>query len=532
MTKNKELNNLDYLGVRNAGTIFWNLSSVQLYEHAVRNCEGELSNDGPLVVLTGQHTGRSARDKFVVCDENTQEEVWWGAVNTPYTPDQFDPLFDRLLAYLEGKKLYVQDCFVGADLDYRLPIRVISELAWHNLFARTMFLEASEEEVVNHKAEFTVITVPSFMAEVERDGTRSETFIVVNFTRRLILIGGTTYAGETKKSIFSVMNYLMPLRGVLPMHASVNIGPDGASAIFFGLSGTGKTTLSADPARTLIGDDEHGWSNNGLFNFEGGCYAKVINLSAKQEPEIFETTRTFGTILENVVMDPKTREIDLYDASLTENTRGSYPITQIPNAELSGCAGHPANVVFLTCDAFGVLPPVSKLTNAQAMYHFINGYTAKVAGTEKGVTEPSPTFSPCYGGPFLPLHPRRYAEMLGTKLEEHGVTVWFINTGWTGGPYGVGERIPIHHTRAIVNAALDGKLSRITTVTHEVFGLQMPIECPGVPSDILSPRNTWTDKDAYDQQARTLARQFEENFLKYSDDVTDEVRSAGPVIKD
>ena len=531
MTKSNRQNDLDYLGVRNSGTIFWNLSSTQLYEHAVRNREGELSRDGSLVVLTGQHTGRSARDKFVVCDENTQDKIWWGPVNTPYQPDQFDALFDRLLRSLEGKDLYVQDCFVGANLDYRLPIRVISELAWHNLFARTMFIEATNEEVVNHKAEFTVITVPSFTAEIEQDGTRSETFIMVNFTRRLILIGGTTYAGETKKSIFSVMNYLMPLSGVLPMHASVNIGADGVSAIFFGLSGTGKTTLSADPTRTLIGDDEHGWSDNGLFNFEGGCYAKVINLSSEQEPEIYKTTRTFGTILENVVMDPETREIDLYDGSLTENTRGSYPITQIPNADLSGCAGHPQNVVFLTCDAFGVLPPVSRLTSTQAMYHFINGYTAKVAGTEKGVTEPSPTFSPCYGGPFLPLHPRRYAEMLGEKIEEHGVTVWFINTGWTGGPYGTGKRISIHHTRAIVNAVLDGKLTSVPTSTHAVFGLQVPVDCPGVPSEILDPRNTWTDKGAYDRQARILAQQFKENFSKYSNEVSDVVRAAGPVVE-
>ena len=532
MTANNGPVGLDSHGLRNVGEVFWNLSSAQLYEHAVRNGEGGVCRDGPLVVLTGQHTGRSARDKFVVCDEATKDKVWWGEVNAPYQPAQFDALYERLCGYLEGKNLYVQDCFVGADLDYRLPVRVISELAWHNLFARTMFIEASDEECAVHQPQFTVITVPSFTANPDIDGTRSETFIVVNFSKRMVIIGGTTYAGETKISIFSVMNYLMPFQGVLPMHASANIAPDGTSAIFFGLSGTGKTTLSADPARTLIGDDEHGWSDNGLFNFEGGCYAKVINLSAEQEPEIFETTRTFGTILENVVMNAKTREIDLYDGSLTENTRGSYPITQIPNSELSGCGGHPNNVVFLTCDAFGVLPPVAKLTSTQAMYHFINGYTAKVAGTEKGVTEPVPTFSPCYGGPFLPLHPRRYAEMLGQRIDQHQVAVWFINTGWTGGPYGVGERMSIHHTRAIVNAALDGKLNEVPTTTDPVFGLKVPVECPGVPTEVLDPRNTWNDRQAYDQQARKLAQQFEDNFRKYADDVADAVRTAGPVTAD
>ena len=531
MGTNNKSDSLDYLGIQNSGTVFWNLSSVELCEHALRNNEGKLSIDGSLVVLTGQHTGRSAGDKFVVYDSETKDKVWWGPVNSPYEPEQFEALYSRLLRYVEDRDLYVQDCFVGADPSYRLPIRVVSELAWHNLFARTMFIEANKDETLNHEPQFTVITIPSFSADIKLDGTRSATFIIVNFTRRLIIIGGTTYAGETKKSIFSVMNYLMPMRGVLPMHASANIASDGSSAIFFGLSGTGKTTLSADPNRALIGDDEHGWSDNGLFNFEGGCYAKVINLSSEQEPEIFKTTRTFGTILENVAMDPITREIDLNDGSLTENTRGSYPITQIPNAELSGCASHPQNIIFLTCDAFGVLPPVSKLTSEQAMYHFINGYTAKVAGTEKGVTEPTPTFSPCYGGPFLPLNPSHYAKMLGQKIEEHGVAVWFINTGWTGGPYGVGERISIHHTRAIVNATLNGKLKSVPTVTDEVFGLEIPVECPSVPSEILNPRNTWKDQSAYDQQAQKLASQFEQNFQKYADDVTDAIRAAGPIVR-
>ena len=520
---------LDNHGLRNPGPVHWNLTPAALIEHAIRKSEGLLSSHGPLVVRTGQHTGRSANDKFVVRDENTDHEIWWGKVNVPYEPARFDALFARMVDYLEGKELYVQDCFAGADRDRRLPVRIVSELAWHSAFARNMFLKGSDTERASHVPQFTVINAPGFTADPEVDGTNSGTFIIVNFSAKLVIIGGSSYAGETKKSIFSVMNYLLPLQGVFPMHASANIGPDGSTAIFFGLSGTGKTTLSADAARTLIGDDEHGWSENGVFNFEGGCYAKVINLSAEQEPEIYQTTRTFGTILENVVFNEATREVDLYDSSLTENTRGSYPISQIPNATLTGRGGHPDNIVFLTCDAFGVLPPVARLTSAQAMYHFINGYTAKVAGTERGVTEPVPTFSPCFGGPFLPLHPRRYAELLGSKIDQHGVNVWFINTGWTGGAYGTGQRMAINHTRAIVNAALDGKLDHVPTTNHPVFGLKVPIECPGVPVEVLDPRNTWADKDAYDAQAHKLARLFQENFQKYSEDVSEEVRSAGPL---
>ena len=433
------------------------------------------------------------------------------------------------MAHLEGSELYVQDCYVGADLEHRLPVRIVNELAWHSIFARNMFVEATDEQKAVHEPQFTVINAPSFAADPKTDATRSETFIVLNFARRLVIIGGTSYAGETKKSIFSVMNYLMPHKDVLPMHASANIGPSGDTTIFFGLSGTGKTTLSADASRTLIGDDEHGWSGRGIFNFEGGCYAKVINLSAEQEPEIYATTQTFGTILENVVIDDQTRELDLDDDSLTENTRGSYPIAQIPNASPDGCGSHPENIVFLTCDAFGVLPPVSKLSSAQAMYHFINGYTAKVAGTEKGVTEPTPTFSPCFGGPFLPLHPRRYAELLGRKIDEHQANVWFINTGWTGGPYGEGQRMAINHTRAIINAALDGLLNDVATQTDPVFGLEVPTSCPGVPGDVLDPRGTWADSAAYDAQARKLAGLFQENFTKYAEDVPEDVRSAGPL---
>ena len=521
---------LDAQGLCDLGKVHWNLPTAELYEHALRRSEGKLARGGSLVVLTGAHTGRSANDKFVVCDDSTRDTVWWGKVNKPYEPARFEALFERMCTYLIGRDVFVQDCYVGADPEYRMPVRVVTDFAWHSLFARNMFIKATREEEPNHSPEFTVVNAPGFRADPTLDETQSETFIIVNFDRKLVIVGDTSYAGETKKSVFSVMNYLLPFRDVLPMHASANIGRDGRSAIFFGLSGTGKTTLSADASRTLIGDDEHGWSANGIFNFEGGCYAKVINLSADQEPEIHATTRTFGTILENVVIDEDSREIDLFDASLTENTRGSYPISQIPNASPEGRGGHPANIVFLTCDAFGVLPPVAKLTKAQAMYHFINGYTAKVAGTEKGVTEPSPTFSPCYGGPFLPLHPRRYAEMLGEKMGRYGVNAWFINTGWTGGPYGVGKRMPIHHTRAIVHAALDGKLDDVETMTDAVFGLQVPINCPGVPSEVLNPRNTWQDKAAYDTQAVKLARQFAQNFAQYIDDVGDDVRSAGPRI--
>ena len=520
---------LEQVGLSDLGQVHWNLSPATLYEQALRRDEGLISEHGALVVATGQHTGRSANDKFVVREPGSEEDIWWGNVNVAYSQEHFDALHRRLCDYLAGKDAFVQDCFVGADPRHRLAIRIVNEYAWHSLFARNMFIPASDAELIRHRPEFTVINAPGFHADPDLDGTRSGTFIVVHFGRKLVIIGGTSYAGETKKSMFSVMNYLLPLSGVLPMHSSANIGPDGRSAVFFGLSGTGKTTLSADASRTLIGDDEHGWSDDGLFNFEGGCYAKVIHLSAAAEPEIYATTRTFGTVLENVVIDPDSRAIDLNDGSLTENTRGSYPISQIPNASPDGQGGHPSNIVFLTCDAFGVLPPISKLSATQAMYHFINGYTAKVAGTEKGVTEPTPNFSPCYGGPFLPLHPRRYAEMLGRRIEQHEVRVWLINTGWTGGGYGTGLRISIQHTRAIVDAALDGKLDDVPTTVHPVFGLAMPTECPGVPSVILDPRNTWDDKTAYDAQAQQLAARFNENFEKYAEHLADDIRGAGPL---
>lgn len=520
---------LDKHGLTGLGQVYWSLSAEALYEEALKRGEGILSQNGPLVVRTGQHTGRSANDKFVVEEFSTQRDIWWGTVNRPYAPDKFEALHKRLANFLQGKDIFVQDCFVGADPDYRLPVRVITEYGWHSLFARNMFIGDCAAKQGVHEPEFTVINAPSFKADPDVDGTNSGTFIVVNFAKKLVLIGNTSYAGETKKSIFSVMNYLLPLKGVLSMHSSANIGPNGDTALFFGLSGTGKTTLSADASRTLIGDDEHGWSDNGIFNFEGGCYAKVIQLSAEAEPEIYETTRRFGTVLENVVVDERTRVIDLDDSSLTENTRGSYPISQIPNASGTGRGGHPKHIIFLTCDAFGVLPPISKLTPAQAMYHFILGYTAKVAGTEKGVTEPTPNFSPCYGGPFLPLHPRRYADLLGKKIKQHNAQVWLVNTGWTGGAYGVGERMSIKHTRAIVNAVLDSKLSGIPTRCHEIFGLHMPTECPDVPAQVLDPRNTWQDTAAYDTQAKMLAAKFAENFAKYADEVSAEVRAAGPV---
>ncbi len=520
---------LETHGLYNLNTAYWNLPTPELYEHAILRREGSLSHMGPLVVRTGHHTGRSANDKFVVKEPESSGHIWWGTVNQPLAAERFDALHHRLASYLQMKDVYVQDCFVGADPDYRMPVRIITEYAWHNLFARNLFIQPSPEDYEKGLVPgFTVINSPRFHAIPSIDGTRSETFITINFAKRLVLIGGTSYAGEIKKSIFTVMNYLMPFRDVLPMHCSANIGPDGRTALFFGLSGTGKTTLSADAARTLIGDDEHGWSDNGVFNFEGGCYAKMIRLSPEAEPEIFATTKRFGTVLENVTLDSDNRRLDLDDDSLTENTRGAYHISAIPNATLDGRGGHPATVLFLTCDAFGVLPPVARLSKEQAMYHFISGYTARVAGTEKGVTEPSPVFSACYGAPFLPLHPHRYADLLGKKLEKHDAQVWLINTGWTGGGYGTGQRIDIPHTRAMVNAVLDGKLNDVATWTDPVFGVSVPESCPGVPTEMLNPRNTWKDPAAYDTQARKVAGLFRENFKKFASEVPASIADAGP----
>jgi phosphoenolpyruvate carboxykinase (ATP) len=519
---------LENHGLSNLNEVYWNLNTAVLYEHAIRRREGLVAHLGPLVVRTGHHTGRSANDKFTVQEATTEKNIWWGKINRPFPAENFDELHRRMVLHLQGQDVYVQDCFVGASPKHRMPVRVISQYAWHNLFVRNMFLQATPDELTKHVPEFTVIDAPSLHASPKTDGTNSETFIIVNFAKKLVLIGGSSYGGEIKKSIFSVMNYFLPEKGVLPMHCSANIGADGNTAIFFGLSGTGKTTLSADASKTLIGDDEHGWDDEGIFNFEGGCYAKLINLSPEAEPEIYETTRKFGTLLENVPMDSKTRRVDLMDASLTENTRGSYPISHIPNTSSTGMGGQPKNVIFLSADAFGVLPPLAKLTKAQAMYHFLSGYTAKVAGTERGITEPQPNFSTCYGAPFMPRHPQRYAELLGQKLETHNVDIWLINTGWSGGPYGVGKRIKIAYTRAMVNAVLDGKLKDVPLSTEPFFGLQVPQHCPGVPDDILNTRNTWSNPADYDAQAKKLAQMFAENFKQYADEATPEILAAGP----
>jgi phosphoenolpyruvate carboxykinase (ATP) len=519
---------LENHGLTNLNEVFWNLPTPILYEKILTRGEGRLSHLGPIAVRTGHHTGRSADDKFVVREKTPQEDIWWGDMNRPISGDHFDQLHNRMTMHLQTQDLYVQDCFAGADIDYRLPVRIITQYAWHSLFARNMFIRATPEEQAVHIPEFTVINAPRFHASPSLDSTNSETFIIINFQKKLVLIGGTSYAGETKKSIFTAMNYLMPKKNVLPMHCSANTGADSETALFFGLSGTGKTTLSADAARTLIGDDEHGWSDNGVFNFEGGCYAKLIRLSPEAEPEIYSTTRRFGTILENVAQDACTRMVDLDDDTFTENTRGSYHISAIPNASRTGLGSHPETIIFLSADAFGVLPPVSRLTREQAMYHFLSGYTARVAGTERGVTEPSPVFSACYGAPFMPMHPMRYAELLGTKLEKHGSRVWLINTGWTGGPYGTGERMPIKHTRAMVNAALEGKLDDVPTEQERFFGLHIPLACPGVPARILNPRNTWGVPGEYDIQAQGLAEMFAANFKEFSSRISPEISRAGP----
>jgi phosphoenolpyruvate carboxykinase (ATP) len=524
----RERTSLESHGIRNVNTVYWNLSTPLLVEEAIRRREARLSHLGPLVVRTGSHTGRSPQDKFVVQEPTSEDKVWWGKVNQPMSTENFDRLHLRMLAYLQGKDLFVQDCYAGADPDYRLPIRVITEYAWHSLFARNMFIQASPDELATHQPEFTVIDAPNFRADPELDGTKSEVFIVLNFAQKLVLIGGTQYAGEIKKSIFTVLNYLLPQQNVLSMHCSANIGADGDTAVFFGLSGTGKTTLSADPERELIGDDEHGWSDRGVFNFEGGCYAKVIRLSPTAEPEIYETTRRFGTVLENVAFDSATGRLNLDDESLTENTRAAYPISHIPNAAEGGVGGHPRNIIMLTADAFGVLPPIARLTPAQAIYHFLSGYTAKVAGTEKGVSEPSATFSTCFGAPFLALSPIVYANLLGDKITRHDVNVWLINTGWSGGPYGVGQRIRIADTRAMVRAALNGDLIDVPTRQDPIFGLAVPVSVPSVATEVLDPRVTWADKAAYDVQARKLAAMFEQNFAQFRDQVTAEVRIAGP----
>ncbi|MGK7345595.1 MAG: phosphoenolpyruvate carboxykinase (ATP) [Candidatus Nitrospinota bacterium M3_3B_026] len=525
------LDDLESMGFRNLGQVYRNLTTPALYEEAIRRREGMISHRGPLVVRTGQYTGRSPGDKFIVREKSSEKNIWWGEVNHGMDEDKFDRLLLRLKAYWQGKDMFVQDCAAGADEDYRLSLRVITEDAWHSMFARDMFIRISDEEkLAAHRPGFVVINAPRFTADPEVDGTNSEAFVIVHFSRRMILIGGTNYAGEIKKSVFSVLNYLLPMKNVLSMHCSANIGEGGDTALFFGLSGTGKTTLSSESSRRLIGDDEHGWSGRGVFNFEGGCYAKVMRLSREDEPEIYDNTERFGTILENVAMDSATRRVDLDDASLTENTRAAYPITEIhvPNAELSGMGGHPENIFMLTADAFGVLPPIARLTPAQAMYHFISGYTAKLAGTERGVTEPVAVFSPCFGAPFMVLRPSVYAKLLGEKMSRHGSACWLVNTGWGGGPYGVGERFKIAHTRAMIRAALEGALSGAEMTPDPVFGIMTPRSVPGVPTEILSPREAWSGKEAYDEQAQKLAAMFRDNFRKYEADAPADMKAAGP----
>jgi phosphoenolpyruvate carboxykinase (ATP) len=515
-------------GLSPRGDVHWNLIAPELFKAAARRDEGEFADMGPFVGVTTPHTGRSPNDKFVVKEPSSEKDIDWGKVNQPMSLEQYQLLAKEVRSYLNGaSELFVEDLYCGADAAYRLSVRYVSPNAWHMAFARNMFIRPEQSDLATFEPNFTVLHAPEFQADPARHGTRSSTFIVLNLGERTILIGGTRYAGELKKSMFTVMNYLLPKQGVLSMHCSANIGKDGDAALFFGLSGTGKTTLSADPKRGLIGDDEHGWSDDGIFNFEGGCYAKVINLSPENEPDIYQTTQMFGTVLENVVLDPVTKKVKFDDQSITENTRASYPLSYIRNHVEGGRGGHPRNVVFLTADAFGVLPPIAKLSAEQAMYYFLSGYTAKVAGTERGVLEPQPTFSACFGAAFLVWHPTKYAKMLGELLHEHDSDVWLINTGWSGGPYGVGKRMKLSHTRAMVRAALAGELKNVKTETDAIFGLSVPIEIEGVPSKVLNPRSTWADGAAYDAQAKKLAGMFRGNFDKFGN-VDAAIKNAGP----
>ncbi|HEX7751387.1 MAG TPA: phosphoenolpyruvate carboxykinase [Novosphingobium sp.] len=524
---------LDRQGIATQATIFANLGTAPLVEHAVSNGEGLLAKDGPFVVATGKHTGRSAKDKFIVKDAETADTVWWGKTNVPMRPEHFANLKEDFLAAVAGKdKLYVADLFGGSQPEHRVKVRVINELAWHNLFIRTLLVRPDADELDGFVPEYTIIDLPSFSADPARHGTRSETVVAVNLTEKLILIGGTAYAGEMKKSVFGILNYLLPVKGVMPMHCSANIGPNGDTAVFFGLSGTGKTTLSADASRTLIGDDEHGWSDTAVFNFEGGCYAKMIRLSPEAEPEIFATTKRFGTVLENVVIDPATREIDLDDASLAENSRGSYPIDFIPNCSEKNLGPVPKNLIFLTADAYGVLPPIARLTPEQAMYHFLSGYTARVAGTEIGVTEPEATFSTCFGAPFMPRHPSVYGNLLKERIAKGGVKCWLVNTGWSGGKAtmpGI-KRMPIKATRALLNAALDGSLNTVEFRKDPNFGFEVPVAVPGVDTALLDPRGAWADAEDYDRTAHELVRKFVENFAEFEAHVDEGVRNAAPVL--
>ena len=515
-------------GITRARLVHWNECPATLYQMAVERDEGMIAEGGPLVVRTGTHTGRSAQDKFTVRDASTEKNVWWEN-NKAMTPEHFAALHKDMLAYTEDKELWVQDLYGGAEPKSRLNVRIITQHAWHSLFIRHLLVEPELHELPAFAPEFTILHLPDFEATPAKHGGRCETMIAVNFAERTVLIAGTSYAGEIKKAVFTILNYLLPERGIMPMHCSANVGPNGDSAIFFGLSGTGKTTLSADASRTLIGDDEHGWADDGVFNFEGGCYAKMIRLSPEAEPEIYATTRMFGTVLENVVIDPVTRKLDLDDDSYAENSRGAYPTTYIPNASRTGVAkGSPRNIIMLTADAFGILPPIAKLTPSQAMYHFLSGYTARVAGTEKGVTEPSATFSTCFGGPFMPRHPSEYGNLLRDKIAAQQVDCWLVNTGWTGGAYGTGKRMPIKETRALLAAALDGSLAKSGMRMDPNFGFQVPVSVPGVDTSILDPRGTWSDKAAYDAQAQKLVAMFVKNFEKFVDHVGEDVRAAAP----
>jgi phosphoenolpyruvate carboxykinase (ATP) len=521
-------------GLTHLNNVYWNLPTESLYEEVIFRSEGHISHMGPVIVNTGKHTARAANDKFIVKEASTEDKVWWGQYNRPISLDKFNLVLNRLQGFLQGRDLFVQDCYGGADKNYRLPVRIITEYAWHSLFARNMLIMAdTNEELRQFVPEFTVLAVPSFKGVPEIDGTVSDTFILLNFDQKLCIIGNSGYGGEIKKAVFTVLNYLLPLEGVLTMHCSANVGHKGDTALFFGLSGTGKTTLSADPNRGLIGDDEHGWSDEGIFNFEGGCYAKVIALSPTAEPQIYACTRKFGTVLENVVFDPVTRQLDLDDETMTENTRAAYPLQYIENAVPTKMGGHPKNIIMLTCDASGVMPPIARLTPEQAMYHFISGYTSKVSGTEIDLgKEPEITFSACFGAPFMVHHPAYYAEMLKNKMLKHNVNCWLVNTGWTGGQYGIGKRMSIRHTRALLNAALSGDLLDCEFYTDPLFGFKVPKEAPEVPKEILNPANTWHDKKAYKDKYLMLASLFIENFKKFADGTPEEVLKAGPVKRD
>ena len=526
-TKSISLKNL---GIENA-TIHYQLSANELHEKTLNSSQGIENSTGALAIDTGEFTGRSPKDRFIVKDNITEDKVWWGKINIPFEPTTFDALYNKVIAYLSNKEVFVRDSYVCADTNYRLNVRVITETAWANLFCFNMFLRPKKEDLENFTPEWTLIFVPSFLADPAVDGTRQSNFAILDFTRKIVLIGGTGYTGEMKKGIFSALNFIMPVfKNTLPMHCSANVGDEGDTAIFFGLSGTGKTTLSADPERKLIGDDEHGWTNeNTVFNFEGGCYAKVINLSDENEPDIFRAIKK-GAILENVIFKKGTNEVDYDDVSITPNTRVSYPIYHIANIQKGSIGQNPKNIFFLTADSFGILPPISKLTPGQAAYHFISGYTAKVAGTEAGVTEPQPNFSACFGAPFMPLHPTKYAEMLSNKMKAANVTVWLINTGWTGGPYGIGSRMKLKYTRSMITAALNGELNNVEFVNHKVFGIAIPQSCPNVPNEILDPRNTWEDPERYDIKATELAGKFKANFAKFEEFANAEIMEGAPLV--